>query len=64
MAQQGGNIEINGRTIVNAHNAGVNTDGVANAGNAYGVAVAAGTGDISDYTTDDGLPELTGDRTQ
>ena len=61
-AQQGGNIEINGRTIVNAHNAGVNTDGVANAGNAYGVAVAAGTGDISDYTTDDGLPELTGDR--
>lgn len=61
-AQQGGNIEIKGRTIVNAHNAGVNTDGVANAGNAYGVAVAAGTGDISDYTTDDGLPELTGDR--
>lgn len=61
-AQQGGNIEINGRTIVNAHNAGVNTDGVADAGNAYGVAVAAGTGDISDYTTDDGLPELTGDR--
>lgn len=61
-AQQGGNIEINGRTIVNAHNAGVNTDGVANAGNAYGVAVAAGTGDISDYTTDDGLPELTSDR--
>ncbi len=61
-AQQGGNIEINGRTIVNAHNADVNTDGVANAGNAYGVAVAAGTGDISDYTTDDGLPELTGDR--
>ena len=61
-AQQGGNIKINGRTIVNAHNAGVNTDGVANAGNAYGVAVAAGTGDISDYTTDDGLPELTGDR--
>ena len=61
-AQQGGTIEINGRTIVNAHNAGVNTDGVANAGNAYGVAVAAGTGDISDYTTDDGLPELTGDR--
>ena len=35
---------------------------MANAGNAYGVAVAAGTGDISDYTTDDGLPELTGDR--
>ena len=61
-AQQGGNIEIKGRTIVNAHNAGVNTDGVANAGNAYGVAVAAGTGDISGYTTDDGLPELTGDR--
>lgn len=61
-AQQGGNIEINGRTIVNAHNAGVNTDGVADAGNAYGVAVAAGTGDISDYTTYDGLPELTGDR--
>ena len=61
-AQQGGNIEINGRTIVNAHNAGVNTDGVADAGNAYGVAVAAGTGYISDYTTDDGLPELTGDR--
>lgn len=61
-AQQGGNIEIKGRSIVNAHNAGVNTDGVANAGNAYGVAVAAGTGDISDYTTDDGLPELTGDR--
>ncbi len=58
-AQQGGTIEINGRTIVNAHNAGINT---ANAGNAYGVAVAAGTGDISDYTTDDGLPELTGDR--
>ena len=49
-AQQGGNIEINGRTIVNAHNAGVNTDGVANAGNAYGVAVAAGTGDISGLT--------------
>lgn len=48
--QQGGNIEINGRTIVNAHNAGVNTDGVANAGNAYGVAVAAGTGDISGLT--------------
>lgn len=61
-AQQGGNIEINGRTIVNAHNAGVNTDGVADAGNAYGVAVAAGTGYISDYTTDDVLPELTGDR--
>ena len=61
-AQQGGNIEINGRTIVNAHNAGVNTNGEANAGNAYGVAVAAGTGDISGYTTDDGLPELTGDR--
>lgn len=61
-AQQGGTIEIKGRTIVNAHNAGINTDGVANAGNAYGVAVAAGTGDISDYTTDDGLPELTGDR--
>ena len=61
-AQQGGNIEINGRTIVNAHNAGVNTDGVADAGNAYGVAVAAGTGYISDYTTDDELPELTGDR--
>ena len=58
-AQQGGNIKINGRTIVNAHNAGINT---ANAGNAYGVAVAAGTGDISGYTTDDGLPELTGDR--
>ena len=56
-AQQGGTIEIKGRTIVNAHNAGINTDGVANAGNAYGVAVAAGTGDISDYTTDDGLPE-------
>lgn len=49
-AQQGGNIEINGRTIVNAHNAGVNTDGEANAGNAYGVAVAAGTGDISGLT--------------
>ena len=49
-AQQGGTIKINGRTIVNAHNAGVNTDGVANAGNAYGVAVAAGTGDISDLT--------------
>lgn len=49
-AQQGGNIEINGRTIVNAHNAGVNTDGVADAGNAYGVAVAAGTGDISGLT--------------
>ena len=46
-AQQGGNIEINGRTIVNAHNAGINT---ANAGNAYGVAVAAGTGDISRLT--------------
>lgn len=61
-AQQGGTIEIKGRTIVNAHNAGINTDGEANAGNAYGVAVAAGTGDISDYTTDDGLPELTGDR--
>lgn len=49
-AQQGGNIKINGRTIVNAHNAGVNTDGEANAGNAYGVAVAAGTGDISGLT--------------
>lgn len=49
-AQQGGNIEINGRTIVNAHNAGVNTNGEANAGNAYGVAVAAGTGDISGLT--------------
>lgn len=49
-AQQGGNIEINGRTIVNAHNAGVNTDGVADAGNAYGVAVAAGTGDIYGLT--------------
>lgn len=35
---------------------------MANAGNAYGVAVAAGTGDISNYTTDDGLPELTGYR--
>lgn len=35
---------------------------MADAGNAYGVAVAAGTGDISDYTTDDRLPELTGDR--
>ena len=46
-AQQGGTIEINGRTIVNAHNAGINT---ANAGNAYGVAVAAGTGDISGLT--------------
>ena len=49
-AQQGGNIKINGRTIVNAHNAGVNTYGLANAGNAYGVAVAAGTGDISGLT--------------
>lgn len=49
-AQQGGNIKINGRTIVNAHNAGVNTYGLANAGNAYGVAVAAGTGDISRLT--------------
>lgn len=49
-AQQGGNIKINGRTIVNAHNAGVNTYGLANAGNAYGVAVAAGTGDISGQT--------------
>ena len=44
-AQQGGEINISGRTIVNAHNADINTDDVA--GNSYGVAIAAGTGDIS-----------------
>ena len=53
-AQQGGEITITGRTIVNAQNSGVNTDNIA--GNAYGVAVAAGTGDISGLTE---IPEVT-----
>lgn len=52
-AQQGGEVNITGRTIVNAHNANINTDGTA--GNAYGVAIAAGTGEISGLTE---IPEV------